>query len=249
MKRPVSSGEPIGERATSVHRGPYARTFDRRRRDILATAWDMIAESGHDHFSLAELGKRSGVALRTIYNAFVDKEGVIAQAVATHHDALFEAISVGFDESHTLDEAMAMCELVAVETLKVRGFSVAAAHMYFSPRTPSKIVDSFRQMPIFILKSWLRSKEVDRALVGKVGLDSLERNFANVQWSAVSEWAAGRLEDKLLAIEMKRNILFIGLACGNREGRSKAKGLLRENGLPELAGAAQGRGRAPFSTG
>lgn len=214
--------------APAPHQGPYARSFDRRRQEILATTWEMIAEHGGEEFNLTELSKRSGVALRTIYNAFQDRDGLIAQAVATHYHSLFGGIEILSNESHTLEEAIEMCARVATETARVKAFSATAARMYFAARTNPRLVETLRRLPLFILKSWLRSDEVDSRLVSRFGRERLERSFANTQWGAVNDWAAGRLDDHDLAREMKSSILQIAMAFGNRAGRAAAKRLCRD---------------------
>lgn len=210
------------------HQGPYARSFDRRRQEILATTWEMIAEHGGEEFNLTELSKRSGVALRTIYNAFSDRDGLIAQAVATHYHSLFGGIDIGMNDSHTLDEAVEMCARVATETARVRAFSATAARMYFAARTSPRLVETLRRLPLFILKAWLRSGEADRRLVGGFGRERLERGFVNLQWGIVNDWATGRLDDRELAREMKSSIVQIAMAFGNRAGRAAAKRLCRD---------------------
>ena len=204
---------------------PYAKSFDSRRRQILTDAWDMIAEHEGDEFTLIDLSTRSGVALRTLYNAFGDKDGVIAQAVAAHYVSLFTDIDVGIKHSCTLAEAVEMAGRVGKETCRVPAFSTTGARMYFSPKTNPKIVESLRQMPIFIIKAWSRSAEADRKRIKLFGRDELERSFANMQWGLVNDWAAGRIDDQALSEYMQSNVLLIATAFGNRAGRAEARRL------------------------
>ncbi len=201
---------------------PYAKTFEERRGRILAIAWDLLAERGDDDFSLAELSEQADVSLRTIYNAFTDKEGVIAQAVATHYRSLFADIRLGDNESCLLADAMVMIDRVATETCRVRGWSATGARMYFSPRTGAEIVDSLRAMPVMILKAWARSSEAERKRLQLFDSHGIERSFANAQWALVNDWSAGRIDSDDLAREMKRNLVVLAAAFGNRAGRSEA---------------------------
>ncbi|MEX6722862.1 TetR/AcrR family transcriptional regulator [Parapedomonas caeni] len=212
-----------GDDAASPYSGPYARTFDRRRQDILATAWEMIAERGDDDINLAELSKRSGVALRTIYNAFTDKEGVIAQCLATHYHTLFDGIEIGVNDSRSLREAIEMMGRVAADTIRVRAFSGCAARLYFSSRTSPKLTEGLRRLPISTLKAWMRSDEADRRTIQHFGRDEIERSFANVQWGLVNDWATGQIDDHDFTRGMKNHMVMVALAFGNRAGRAAAK--------------------------
>ncbi|WP_156678751.1 TetR/AcrR family transcriptional regulator [Sphingomonas profundi] len=206
-------------------RRPYARTFEARRERILACAWEMIAERGGDGFSLAELGERAGVAVRTIYNAFTDRDGVVAQAVATHYRSLFGDPAAELAESRSLAESLAMIDTVVAEIVRVRGWAITGAQMYFSARTSPRIVDSLRAMPLLILKGWLRSAEADRRQLALLGREEVMRSFANAQWALTSDWAAGRIDVAELAQAMKRNLIVLALAFGTTAGRAEGRRL------------------------
>jgi AcrR family transcriptional regulator len=209
-------------------RRPYARTFEKRRGQILAAAWEMIAESSGADFTLQELSERCDVSLRTIYNAFGDKDGVIAAAAAAKHHESFEGIFVESNDSMTLVEAVAITRRVAADTARVPGWSAATVEMYFSPRSCSKIAESLRQMPISILKAWLRSSEVDERLVKLFGHFELEKAFADMQWGAVADWCAGRIDKHDMSRRMVGSLLTAAAAFGNRTGRATAKQLIAE---------------------
>lgn len=210
------------------HQGPYARTFDRRRRDILTTAWAMIAEHGGDDFRLTELSRRSGVSLRTIYNAFADKDGVIAQAVAMHYHGLFDDIRPAADDSRNLRETMIMCARIGDEVARVRAFSATAARMYFSPRPNPTLVETLRSLPISLLRAWCRSDEADRRVIRQFGRQDMERSFANMQWGLVHDWINGRLDQQDLPRAFQGHMIFVALSFGNRAGRGEAKKLMKE---------------------
>ena len=180
MRQPkfeVISNDIAQASRTSARNRPYAKTFDERRERILAAAWDLLAEREADAFSLAELSERSDVSLRTIYNAFTDKEGVIAQAVATHYRTLFTDILPNDNDSCLLEEALIMADRVATEISRVKGWSVNGVRMYFSHRTSSRIFDSLYTMPLVIFKSWYRSAEADRKRIVLFGKQEIERSF------------------------------------------------------------------------
>lgn len=216
----------IAQNGNPAPRRPYARTFDKRRREILATAWAMVAETKGAEFTLQELSERCDVSLRTIYNAFGDKEGVIAAAAAAHHHQVLEGIAVASGDCWSLAEAVEMTRRVAHETARVPGFSQVTAEMYFSPRGHIKLTGSLRRMPGSILEAWLRSNEVDRKLVKALRWEDLEASHADAQWGAVAAWNAGQISAEDMERRMVCNFLVIAAAFGNRAGRSLAKQMM-----------------------
>ncbi len=224
QKRPPSMFASLGGDVAVLH----PRGFDRRRRDILATTWDMIAQHGSDQFKLSDLSERCGVALRTIYNAFVDKDNLIAEAVAAHYHSLFDSIAPGASDSRTLEESAAMMARVAFEISRAAAFSGTGARMYFSTRSSSRLLETLRRLPILSLKAWMRSDEADRKQIQQFGRDALERSFANLQWGSVNDWLAGRLDNAELSSELKKQVIWVAMAFGNRAGRAAAKRLSAE---------------------
>jgi AcrR family transcriptional regulator len=225
--RPVQPAVP-GAQVIALrprHRAAYGRHMERRRQEILATTWELIAEYGSDQFKLSDLSERCGVALRTIYNGFTDKDSLIAEAVATHYHSLFEGIGPGAGDSRTLDEVVAMMVRVAREISSVPAFSATAARLYYATRTSSRLVETLRRLPISTLKSWIRSDEADRKLIQQFGREALERSFANLQWGSVNDWVAGRIDDAELVSEMQKHMIAVALGFGNRTGRAAAKRL------------------------
>lgn len=195
-------------------RRPYSRTFDERRERVLAEAWQLIAEREGDSFSIAELSERSGVSARTIYNAFGDRDGVVAKSVAAHYRALFPEPLNEDIEPRDLCAALAMIDEVVAEISKVPGWSRTGAMMYFAPRTSATITDSLRAMPLAILNAWLASPEADAGRLAVVRRDELERSYANGQWGLTNDWAAGRITEAELARNMKLGLIIVVLALG-----------------------------------
>ncbi len=218
------TGEP--EDDAGERRGPYARTFDKRRREIQAAAWAMIAETRGSDFTLQELSKRCDVSLRTIYNAFGDKDGVIAAAAAAHHHETLNGLEAEVADSWPLESALEMTRRIASETIRYPGFSQVTSEMYFSPRGHPKLAHSLRQMPASILRAWLRSGEADDKLVRAFGQERLEASHSDAQWALVSEWSAGLISGEEMELRMVANLLLVAVAFGNRKGRSMAKQMI-----------------------
>lgn len=217
------------EDGNGERRRPYARTFDKRRREILSTAWTMIAEAGGSEFTLQELSERCGVALRTIYNAFGDKDGVLAAAAAAHHRDTLDVFEFDEFEDWDLSEAISMTRRIAQETVRFPGWSQVTSEMYFSPRGHPRLFSSLQQMPASILSAWLRSDQVDRKLLRAFGQQKLEASHADAQWGVVANWCAGRINEEQVEDLMVANLLVVAMSFGNRAGRSLAKKMILED--------------------
>jgi len=56
---------------------PVTPRGERTREEILATATQVVLESGADHFSLREVARRAGLAPSALYNHFPNREAII----------------------------------------------------------------------------------------------------------------------------------------------------------------------------
>ena len=221
-KRPRRSSE---DDVRPPRSGPYAHSFDDRRRRILRTAWALVAENQGQEFSLLHLSQLADVSLRTIYNAFGDKNGVIEAAIGAHYDSIFESEVHAAAHSCTLQEGLRITTDVAKEICRVRGWSRTAAQLFFSPHCSSSMKGTLTSMPLRIANAWLKSSEVDAECAAAVGVDVLGSDYAYAQWGIVNDWGLGLLSDRELDRKMCMGLIILALAVGNASGRAEAKRL------------------------
>ncbi len=194
---------------------------DRKAR-VLEATWDLIAEHGSETFSISDVASRASVSTRTIYNQFSDKNNLLAAAASQNYGKMFGDLSLATSGSRNLSEALAMIDQVCREIARVRAWSASAARLYFSADTNPRIIDLLREMPLLILKSWLRSDEADFSAFAIAGKDDLQQSYANAQWGLTHDWACGRMSLSDLSRAMKTNLVTIALAFGNAAGRARA---------------------------
>lgn len=199
----------------------------------MQAAWECLAQDGEDDFSLREVSERCNVSLRTIYNAFESRDGLIAQALTAHHSSLFTDLVMGSDDSRNLAEAYEMCRRVAEETLLAPKVALATSRAYFTARDRTFMVTALRELPTSIIAAWLRSDEADREKVALFGEADLSRQFANSQWALIAEWVTGAISEADLVRQQSHAILAIALAFGNAAGRAEATRLLQVTSLPQ----------------
>jgi AcrR family transcriptional regulator len=91
----VNPGSSRARRAT----GPSLR--DRQREAVTAALLDaaevVIAEKGMTNAGMAEIARRAGVAVGTLYNYFPDRDGLVRALVDTRRTAFGPAIRAEFD--------------------------------------------------------------------------------------------------------------------------------------------------------
>ncbi|MFP6836810.1 MAG: helix-turn-helix domain-containing protein [Pseudomonadales bacterium] len=89
----------------------------RRREDILAAARKLITERGYDGVTMRDLAAESGVAPKTLYHQFENKENLLRTAVEERHRYIYQMID---DEEieHGIDRLFFIIETVAETTRK-----------------------------------------------------------------------------------------------------------------------------------
>jgi AcrR family transcriptional regulator len=185
-----------------------------------------LAAHGDEEFNLRDISERSGVSLRTIYNAFENREGLIAQALLTHHASLFSDVAVGPNDSRSLVEAVEMCRRVALETIASPCVAVTTSRVYFASQERTRVLAILQELPASIVSAWMRSDEADATCIAAFGKQGICRQFANAQWALVAEWVGGALTDEELLRQHQRTILAVSLAFGNQAGRAAALRIL-----------------------
>lgn len=101
-----------------------------RRHRILVEARQLISDRGVAGFSLAELGKRAGVAKQTLYYAFGNKEAVVAAAILDYFEEYEEAIPYRAPPG-SLDRLIERQVAIGRRNLTIRNYVAALVSIYF----------------------------------------------------------------------------------------------------------------------
>jgi AcrR family transcriptional regulator len=79
----------------AVKRGPYDSDLQRQRRSqILLNTRELLESEGIEGISMARIAKMSSVSTKTLYNIFVNREGLLLQAAANRLDELVGSASI-----------------------------------------------------------------------------------------------------------------------------------------------------------
>jgi AcrR family transcriptional regulator len=208
-----------------------------RRRRILREAQRLIAERGIDGFNIRELCRRADVAQRTLYNAFENKDRIVALAIWGTYTEVNQRMRYR-TAPETLEGILDRLISVNSRNLRARNYTKAVTSLYFSPTTSADVLHTLREMASLDLRLWLTRVEAEGDLAPWVRRGELEINFVNLEYATINDWACGRIEDEDYVQRLVEAVLLltVGATVGStREEAAKAlQTIRRENKLPEF---------------
>ncbi len=189
-----------------------------RRRRILAEARQLIAERGVTGFSLAELGKRAGVAKQTLYYAFGSKEAVVAAAILDYFEE-YEAAIPYRAAPGSLDRLIERQVAIGRRNLGIRNYVAALVSIYFgdAPQLWSAMhavaAQSHRTFVSRLvetggLQGWRNPDEVVDGMVGQLFITA-------------NAWVQGRIADERMIDRLV--LALLTYLSGLVEGETRAE--------------------------
>jgi AcrR family transcriptional regulator len=184
-----------------------------RRRRLLKEARHMIADGGLDGFSIRKLCQRAGVAQRTLYNAFQNKDRLIAFAIREAFDEFQAYVRTGTD-AESLQGWLSRTIAINRRNLRVRNYTKAVCAIYFAPTTPRDVWETLQDMSLRGNGEWLALRRAD--INPWIDLDHFGHSLANVQYATINDWCLGRLTDEEYLPRLAENMLLmlIGVVHG-----------------------------------
>ena len=208
-----------------------------RRRRILREAQRLISERGIDGFNIRELCRRADVAQRTLYNAFENKDRIVALAIWETYSEVNQRMRYR-TSPETLEGILDRLISVNSRNLRARNYTKAVTALYFSPTTSPDVLQTLREMAFLDLRLWLQRVEEHGDLAPWVVRSELEINFVNLEYATINDWACGRTEDKDYIRRLVEAVLLLTIAAtvgSTRDQAVKALETIRhENKLPEF---------------
>ncbi len=197
----------------------------------------MIASDGYENFSVRKLCQRAEVAQRTLYNAFHNKDRVIALAIREAFDDFNNYVQYKTDPnslSGVLDRTLG----VNRQNFRVRNYTKAICTIYFSPGTSRDVWETLQDMSLSGIQQWMRVLRSKDQLQPWVNIDHFADAMANVQYATINDWCLGRLsDDEYLPGLTERMLLLIVGAVKDQMREESEKFLydLRKSGeLPHF---------------
>ncbi len=175
-------------------RRPYASPLiAERRHRILKQTLALIAEKGVDGFTLRQLSMRAEVAPKTLYNAFGDKETLIARAIDYYLDNQSETLPPV--DLRNIDDIIAQLDGRCRDFIGKREWVRATNLLYFSFTIDDRIYQSLRSMALLYLHPCLELFARSGDLEDWVPVETVESQFASTVHGITHDWLMGRLPD------------------------------------------------------
>ena len=165
-----------------------------RRRRILREARNMLAEGGLEKFNIRTLCKRADVAQRTLYNAFQNRDRIMALAIR----GAYEDVNLYMryrTSAETLEGIIDRLISVNTRNLRARNYTRAVTSIFFAPAASLDIWIALREMVDINLRQWLNRLAREDLLEDWVDVEELAHEIANIEYSIINDWAQDRIPD------------------------------------------------------
>lgn len=184
-----------------------------RRRRLLKETRHMIAEGGLEAFSIRKLCREAGVAQRTLYNAFQNKDRLIALAIREAFDEYQAYVQAGSDAG-SLSGLLSRTIAINRRNFRVRNYTKTICALYFAPSTPRDVWQTLQNMSLTGNRAWLDRHRGD--LQPWIDVATFADTLASAQYSTINDWCLGRLSDAdyLPRLAETMLILFVGALRG-----------------------------------
>lgn len=195
----------------------------RRRWRILDEVRRLIAEKGLDGVNVRELSRRSDVSQRTLYNAFKNKDNIIALAIRSYFQSYVRHLTFEHDQD-AFDGAIERQITITVRNVDIKNYLIAVASIYFSPTIEPGIRRVLVEIGKAPYEAWLSRLHSQGMLRPHVELEPTLNDLSNLQYAKVHEWGAGLLSDDSFVAQTIRSLLhyLIGVLSGSEQQKAAA---------------------------
>jgi AcrR family transcriptional regulator len=187
----------------------YSSPSIQQRRDrILKAARQLIAEHGVEGFGVRELCRSAKVAQRTLYNAFQNKDRIVALAIREAYEEVNRRTRYK-TSADTLSGILDRLISVNKRNFRARNYTRAVAAIYFSPGSSDDVVRALQEMAFLNLRRWLKRVEEDGELAPWIVREELEVHLVNAEYATINDWARDRIPDRDYLRRLVESVLLI----------------------------------------
>lgn len=198
-----------------------------RRRRILREARKLLAEGGLEKFSIRKLCQRADVAQRTLYNAFHNRDRIMALAIREAYEDVNRYMRYR-TSAETMEGIIDRLISVNTRNLKARNYTQAVAAIFFSPAASNDIWRAMREMVDINLQQWLNRLVREDLLEDWVRVDELANEIANIEYATINDWAQGRIPDEDYVRRLITGVLTHVVGALKGEDKETAIAMLRK---------------------
>ncbi len=186
-----------------------------RRKRILDATFELISECGVSGFSMEDVGKRAGVAKRTLYNAFQTRERMIAVAINNQFNRFLKRISYASSEGtmrHNLERLVSVSE----RDRQMPHYISAIMGIYFSQDSDEDIRSTMHEMGVAPNLVWINALRASGGLQPWIMPQRLADDVVRLEYAIINGWCqgavpAGELTERLIATCLS---VMAGATCG-----------------------------------
>ncbi|MCG2841124.1 TetR/AcrR family transcriptional regulator [Sandaracinobacter sp. RS1-74] len=165
-----------------------------------------------------EIGRRAGVAKRTLYNAFQTREQMVAMAIREYFEDFVQHIPFE-NPPGTLMRNVERMMVVLNRNKKIRNYIRAIMSLYFSPQGDVDIWSIMHVMALHQNLEYIRVLHAKRQLQPWVDVDQLAADVVRFEYATINDWAHGRIPDE----DAVRRLLecYLTLMAGATRGTAR----------------------------
>ncbi len=179
-----------------------------RRKRILDATFELISECGVSGFSMEDVGKRAGVAKRTLYNAFQTRERMIAVAINNQFSRFLKRISYSSTEGtmrHNLERLVSVSE----RDRQMPHYISAIMGIYFSQDSDEDIRSTMHEMGVAPNLVWIHALREKGELQPWVDPGKLADDIIRLEYAIINGWCQGAIPAEELTQRLVATCLSI----------------------------------------
>ena len=198
----ATADEPNGKRRTY-----NSRSMAERRTGIIDATLAIIEESGLASVTIRNVSRRAGVALRTLYLYFDNREAMISVAIKEFlHRSLIAQTAK--DEPETLADVIERLDRLSDVIFAARAYSAALAPIYFSANLDNGIYQTLKGIALSHVFPFLDNLfSATKFRPNQLMRELICAQIANTEYALINDTLAGRLPDEHLATYLKISVL------------------------------------------
>lgn len=186
-----------------------------RRAAILATAREMIAESGYEAITVRDLAQRCRVSVPTLYNQFGGKDEVLAAAIQEHFVGMLgEASSQDGDPGFS--KLINVLDQCSDQFLTLSAYHQRLLEAFASLDATASVQQRIAVEFARVIAAQLRHLQSKRQLADWADIHLLAGQVTNAVIGTAIVWSTGLIPDAVLgpAIRYAAGLVVLGAARG-----------------------------------
>ncbi|MBL8270255.1 TetR/AcrR family transcriptional regulator [Steroidobacter sp.] len=204
MKQTKKTRAPAAKKTPRTYQ---SKAMVERRARIIAATLAIVEESGIAAATTRNVSERAGVALRTLYLQFENREAMIGTAIKEffYESIAEEGAGAG---PRTIEEILSRIDRLTRIIKRKREYSKELAPVYFSSSLDSGIYGILRDIAISHVTPFLDDLvAADSNKLAKPELNFLHTLIANAEYSIIDDAMNGRLPEQKLGTLLKLGVL------------------------------------------